>query len=151
MRRGYFADAVLNLFFLLWQGIVLLFTTLWGWGFVVILSSLGALFVSKRRRMRKKSALTEERRALREKWMRFEKRFSRRTGVKRPGEIPLREFYGSFGSLPGLREVVEKYEKMRFGPPEQLPDASLLADWEKNVEKLLLFLEKEGAKIAKRE
>ena len=151
VRRGYFADAVLNVFFLLWQGIVLLFTTLWGWGFVVILSSLGALFVSKRRRMRKKSALTEERRALREKWLRFEKRFSRRTGVKRPGEIPLREFYGSFGSLPGLREVVEKYEKMRFGPPEQLPDASLLADWEKKVEKLLLFLEKEGAKIAKRE
>ncbi|MBP5182415.1 MAG: transglutaminase domain-containing protein [Lentisphaeria bacterium] len=151
VRRGYFADAVLDLFLLLGKGILLLFTTVWGWCVILCFGALTVSCLRRRAKARKGAVLTEERRALREKWKRFEKRFSRLAGASRPGEVPLREFYGAYAFLPGLPEVVEGYEKMRFGPPEEALKASLLPDWEKNVEKLLLFMEKEGAKNAKTE
>ena len=93
--------------------------------------------------------MSRERKVLVKKWLDFEKQFARFTGEKRNGNISLREFYGHF-AFPGLDEIINDYEKLRFGCVEASYKVSLLCKWEKNMEKLLLFLKKEGAKYVKR-
>ena len=149
IRRGYFAETAARLLLLLWKGFFLLFTTLWGWSLLTVAGLLFSVWWIRRKKRRiRKEFLAEERMVVRKKWLKFEKRFAVLTGKKRPEEMPVKEFY-SFFTVPGLKEFVEEYEKIRFGSPESSDNTILLQKMEKNMQKLLSFIEKEGAKYDK--
>lgn len=151
VRRGHFAEGILEIFLLLWQGILFLFTTVTGGIFLFFFSLLLLLFWRKRRQRKAGEAdIEEERKPIRENWKRFEKEFALLAGKKRAQYIPAETYYRNF-SFPGLEEIVREYEKMRFGKWEKnIFSMLLLKKWEKKMEKLLLFMKKEGAKSGKR-
>lgn len=149
VRRGYFAEGILNILLAVFHFILLLFTTIWGWGILVGIFLCTFIYLQKRKRAGKIKQRTAFEKLLLEKWKGFEKRFGRITGRKRPDNISLQEYYKKY-PFDGLEEIVQEYEKLRFSRLEKTLKEALKAQWEKNMEKLLLFMKKEGAKKLKR-
>lgn len=121
IRRGHFAQAVMNIIIgialLVWK----LAGTIPGAAAVLTVIILLALRWYRGRKRAEKSGRGEmplSRRRLAGEFARFERRYAKATGRKRPESMALREFYQE----PPALELCGFYERLRYGKPEPSED-----------------------------
>ena len=116
IRRGHFAQAVMNLLTGIWGLVWRLFRTIPG--MILLLATAGILMIRFYRKRRRKTsgsdALTESRKELSAVFVRFERQYAAATRKRRPETAALLEFYAD----PSALELCREYERLRYGKTE---------------------------------
>ena len=124
IRRGHFAQAVMDLLTGLWKILWRALCTIPGVLAALIAAGLLIRRIIRKRKLRRNAgdASSESRRKLSQEFVRFEKRYAAATGKSRPESTALREFYLDEPAA----ELCRYYEQLRYGAddpaPEQIPE-----------------------------